>query len=60
MKNPRTTLGGIATIVGSLLTFAAVWISTGHIPPVTEWSVLGGALTVGASLIAAADGKKPE
>jgi hypothetical protein len=58
MKNPRTTIAGIMTMVGALLTFAADWVSTGVAPGAEKWAILGGALTVGAGLITAADGKK--
>ncbi len=60
MKHPRTTISGLMTVAGSLLTFAAICISTGHVPPVEQWAVLGWALTVGGGLIGAADGNKAE
>lgn len=59
MKNPKTTISGILTIAGALLTFVGGWVSTGQPPSAEAWALLGGALTVGAGLITAADGKKP-
>ncbi len=60
LENPRTSIAGAATILGSLLTFGAHWLSTGTIPPAELWFVLGGALTTGAGLLASADGKSKE
>lgn len=57
MKHAKTTVAGVLVIAGALITFAADWIATGHFPNAQTWSVLGGALTVGAGLISAADGK---
>jgi hypothetical protein len=60
MKNPRTTIAGVMTILGALVTFGAGWIGTGQAPGAEAWALLGGALTVGAGLITAADGKPPQ
>lgn len=58
MKNPRTTVAGACTVIGALLTFIGHWLGTGEIPSAEQWSLLGAGLTVGAGLIAAADGRK--
>ncbi len=57
MKNARTTIAGIVTIVGGALTFGGLWLSTGTAPEPAMWAALGVALTTGGGLIAAADGK---
>lgn len=59
MKNPRTTAAGVMTMLGAMLTFAGDWVANG-VPTGDKWALLGAALTMGAGLIAAADGKKPE
>lgn len=59
MKHPRTTIAGFLTILGSVISFGAAWLA-GGVPSADQWALLGGALTVGAGLISAADGKKPE
>lgn len=58
MKNPRTTLAGVCMLIGSLATFIGHWLSTGIAPEAEQWAILGGGLTAGAGLIAAADGSK--
>lgn len=60
MRNPKTTAAGLLTIAGAAFTFVGHWVATGSLPPPEQWSILGGALTVGAGLIAAADGRKKE
>lgn len=57
MKNWKTSIAGGCTILGSILTFAGHWFSSGQPPSADQWSLLGAGLTVGAGLIAAADGK---
>lgn len=47
-------------LIGSLATFVGHWLATGEAPSAEQWAILGGGLTAGAGLIAAADGKKPE
>lgn len=59
-SNVRTTIAGGLTILGGVLTFVGVWLSTGHIPDGAAWGILGTAITMGAGLIAAADAKKHE
>lgn len=61
LRHPRTTIAGACMVLGSLLSFAAQWVATGAPPTAEAWTLLGGGLTAGAGLIAAADGKdKPK
>jgi hypothetical protein len=57
LRHYRTTIAGVCTVLGSVLTFAAGWMSTGEIPSTEKWEMLGAGLTIGSGLIAAADGK---
>jgi hypothetical protein len=57
IKNYRTTIAGVFTIAGTVITFVAQWATTGTIPDATHWNILGAGITTGAGLIAAADAR---
>jgi hypothetical protein len=57
MKNTRTTVAGLLTIIGASITFLSVWVATKQFPDANAWGLLGVAYSTGAGLIAAADGK---
>ncbi len=60
MRNWRTTIAGGLLILGGVATFAGMWLGTGMFPSGHDWGALGAAITAGAGLIAAADGKPKE
>jgi len=55
-KDFRTSIAGILTIGAGIASFVGGWIAHGF-PSAEHWALLGSALTAGAGLIAAADGK---
>ncbi len=57
MRDKWTTLAGVATILGGCTTFIGMCLATKGVPPGEAWAVLGGAFTIGAGFIKAADGK---
>jgi hypothetical protein len=56
MKSPKTTIAGILSIVGGVISFAVLWLKTGALPDV---SVLAASITAGVGLILAADVTPP-
>lgn len=57
VKNYRTTIAGVLTLLGSSITFVATWAASGEFPDATHWNLLGVGLSTGAGLIASADAK---
>lgn len=58
MRNWRTTIAGVALILGASITFIATWVGNKQFPDGTAWGLLGAAYTTGAGFIAAADKPK--
>ncbi len=56
MNNIATTVAGVVTIAGSLMTFVGVWLSVG-VPPSEAWTACGAGIAMGVGLIKAADAK---
>lgn len=57
MKHLATTAAGILTIIGSLCTFAGIWLK-GGVPSSEAWTALGAGLAMGVGLVKAADASK--
>lgn len=57
MKHPRTTIGGVMLIVGSLASFVGPWLATKQLPSGDAWTLLFTGLNAGVVAILAADAK---
>lgn len=56
MKHPKTTIGGVLLVVGSLASFVGPWLATGQTPTGDAWTLLFTGLNAGVVAILAADG----
>ncbi len=57
MKHPKTTIGGVFLLVGSLATFVGRWLAVGF-PTADEWTMMLMGVNAGVVAIMAADAKK--
>lgn len=57
IRHYRTTIAGVATILGAVITFISMWAQSGVVPTADKWEALGAALVIGAGLISSADAK---
>lgn len=57
MRHPKTTIGGVCLIVGSLATFIGRWIGQG-LPSLDEWVLCITGLNAGVVAVLSADGSQ--
>lgn len=55
MKHPKTTIGGVCLIVGSLATFVGQWVANG-MPNADAWTIMFTGLNMGVVAVLSADG----
>lgn len=60
MKHPKTTIGGVCLIVGSLASFLGPWLASGVAPSGEAWTLMLTGLNAGIVAVVAADGAKKE